>query len=83
MAQPKPMTEQEVVAFKADVAKAVDAAVQPDMTRDAAVKAVCDAVEAMSAPKDLGGLGADQGMGDMESMAEDQGGSESETGAGE
>lgn len=67
------MTEQEVTALKGEISKAVDAAIQPDMTRDAAVKAVCDAVGALSAPKEMGGMGMDQGMGDMESMAEDQG----------
>jgi len=82
MAQEKPMTEQEVQSFKDEVAKAVDTVVTPDMTRTDAIKAVCDAVEGMAPKKDLGGMGAESGLGDMESMAEDAGG-ESEQGAGE
>lgn len=83
MATAKPMTEQEVAALKAELTKAVDATIQPDMTREDALKAVADAILAMKPQKDLGSMSDSGGLGDMESMAEDQGGTESEQGAGE
>lgn len=57
MAKEAPMTPDEVTALKAEVTKTVDSTIKEGMTRTDAVKAVCDAVETMEAPKDLGGLG--------------------------
>jgi hypothetical protein len=61
-----PMTSQEVDALKAEVSSAVDAAIQPDMTRDDALKAVADAVDSLSGEKEpaegmpMGGMGIDK-----------------------
>jgi len=53
------------------------------VTATAAISAIVDALQAVKPEPTLGGMGMNQGMPDMESMAEDQGGAEAEVGAGE
>lgn len=60
------MTPQEVDALKAEVSSAVDAAIQPDMTREDALKAVAESLDALSGEKpeagQMGGMGTGKDM---------------------
>lgn len=67
----KQMTPEETDALKAEVIGAVeDVFSKPVTSKEQTLKAVAEALSTLESPKDLGGMGMNQGMGDMENMSE-------------
>lgn len=82
-----PLDPKGITAITKAIQGAVDSVLsilQPgDLTHDQVIEKVADAIEKLKKPAALGGLGMNQGMGDMEGMAENASEGGSETGAGE